>query len=68
MANFDNLSTQIVQEEMVSKYEQGFWAGYEVGTNAQLPAWWFNKAAAYWTPYERGYWFGREVKAQEQHE
>ena len=65
MANFDNLSTKILQEEMAAKYEEGFWAGYEAGPNAMLPGWWFTKPPIRWLPYERGYWFGREVRAQE---
>ena len=66
MANWDNLSTRVVQEEMASLFEAGFWEGYEAaGRGDMLPAWCFTKAVGMLRPSERGYWFGREVRLQE---
>lgn len=63
MANWDNLSTKIVQEEIMGSYERGFWDGYNSDLQ-QLPGCYY-KPVYLLKPYERGVFLGREVRLTE---
>lgn len=64
MANFDNASVKIIQEEQAAEYDAGLVEGYESNVNV-LPAFWFKKPLINLTNRERAYFVGREVRLQE---
>jgi len=76
MANWDNQSTKLLQEEQAIAYSGGLVDGYvaEVdeglieGNAANpniLPVFWFNKTLSQLTSKERAYFVGREVRLWE---
>lgn len=64
MANFDNLSTQIVQGEMQTLFDDGMVEGYHSDLN-RPPEWYWTTPAYMWGPSKRGFWMGRELRMQE---
>jgi hypothetical protein len=64
MANWDNQSTKIIQDEQRAAYDEGLVEGYEANPNV-LPAFWFRKPLINLTNRERAYMVGREIKLQE---